>query len=325
MRLSTRFSRAGQAARLRSAAVPVQLSVGVATFGPAPPGGWRDLIRRARVLEEAGIDRIVVPDHVVLGAHVDRYPWGRFPTEPGADWLEPLTAITAMAASTERVRFLTGILVAGLRPAALLAKTAATVDVVSGGRLDLGVGVGWQPEEFAAVGASFAERGRLLDDALAACRTLWAGEPLEVPGPDGPTPVWCAPRPAQDRLPVWVAGTVTDRLVERLVRWGDGWIPIMGLDPAGLALGVDRLRAALADAGRDPAGLQVRASPALVRTGDGPADPHATLAGAADLVVAGATDLHLPLRAFVDGADDPERLGRAAAALRRAFDLELGG
>ncbi|MFN8018447.1 MAG: TIGR03619 family F420-dependent LLM class oxidoreductase [Acidimicrobiales bacterium] len=305
-----------------------QLSVGVATFGAEPEGGWRSLLDLARALDDAGIDRLVVPDHVVLGDHVDRYPWGRFPTSSQADWLEPLATIAAMAAATERIRFMTGILVAPLRPAVLLAKQAATIDVLSGGRLDLGVGVGWQPEEFAAAGVPFAQRGRLLDDGIAACRTLWAGGPLDVPlgddaeDADGPTRVWCSPTPVQEPLPVWFSGTVTDRLVRRIAELGDGWIPIMGATVGDVADGVARLRGALADAGRDPARLQVRASPALVRDApNGPADVDATLAATQDLVAAGATDVHVPLRAFAMGPDAgamADAAHRLAAAFARA-------
>ena len=312
-------------------AVP-QVSFGIPTFGEAGPNGWRSLLALARAAEDAGVDRLVVSDHVVLGPHTDAYPWGTFPTGPTADWLEPLTVIAALAAATERVRFLTGVLVAPLRPAALLAKTVATVDVLSDGRMDLGVGVGWQPEEFAAVGASFADRGALLDGTIADCRTLWAGDPLEVADGDGDgdgdgtsSPVWCYPRPAQERLPVWFSGTLNTRNLRRIVELGDGWIPIMGATPADLATGTATLRAGLADAGRDPALLQVRASPSLVRAEDSRIDLTATAAGAPELVEAGATDLHLPLRAFApDALADPVAAGRTMAEVVSAVHTALG-
>ena len=299
-----------------------QLSLGVTTFGRAPEGGWRALVALARAAEDAGVDRLAISDHVVLGPHVDRYPWGRFPTDPDADWLEPLALIAALAGATERVRFLTGVLVAPLRPPALLAKQAATIDALSGGRLDLGVGVGWQPEEFTALGVDFARRGALLDEALARCRALWSGEPVPVGEGDDATEVWCRPVPVQARLPVWFSGTLSDRNVRRIVELGDGWIPIMGASTDDVARGVDRLRGALTAAGRDPGALQVRASPALVRGGDG-LDLAATLAGVADLVAAGATDVHLPLRAL-PGAGDPAHVGEACAAAVAALTAAAG-
>lgn len=305
------------------------VSFGIPTFGDAGaggPAGWRSLLDLARAAEDAGVDRLVVSDHVALGPNTADYPWGRFPTGPTADWLEPLTAIAALAAVTERVRFLTGVLVAPLRPAALLAKTVATADVLSGGRVDLGVGVGWQREEFDAVGADFARRGDLLDRTMADCRTLWSGGPLEVTGADGTTsPVWCAPTPAQGRLPVWFSGSLTARNRRRIVELGDGWIPIMGATIADLAAGTATLRADLAAAGRDPASLQVRASLAPVRGADGRVDLAATVAPSPELVAAGATDLHLPLRALApDALIDVGGVGRAMADAIVAVHAALG-
>lgn len=305
------------------------VSFGIPTFGEhggAASPGWRALLDLARAAEDAGVDRLVVSDHVVLGPNTADYPWGRFPTGPTADWLEPLTVIAALAATTDRVRFLTGVLVAPLRPAALLAKTVATVDALSGGRVDLGVGVGWQREEFDAVGADFVRRGELLDRTMADCRTLWAGDPLEVTGADGASsPVWCAPAPAQDRLPVWFSGTLTARNRRRIVELGDGWIPIMGATADDLAAGTAVLRDDLRAAGRDPGALQVRASLAPLRHDDGRVDLAATVAPAAELVTGGATDLHLPLRALApDALADIAGAGRTMAEAVAAVRTALG-
>lgn len=298
----------------------LELSLGVPTFGVPADGSWRHLLDLARAADAAGVSRLVLPDHVVLGPDTASYPWGRFPTDATADWLEPLTTISALAAVTEQVRFQTGILVAGLRPAALLAKTVATLDVLSEGRIDLGVGVGWQRAEFDAVGASFADRGPLLDETIAACRTLWSGEPLAVTGAEGEqTPVWCAPLPRQAPLPVWFSGTLNARNVRRIATLGDGWIPIMGATVADLASGVTVLRQALADAGRNPDHLQVRASAPVVRSADGTADLGATLEVAGALAEAGATDLHLPLRAFVADATSLPSAAAAVARVAAAF------
>jgi probable F420-dependent oxidoreductase len=301
------------------------LSVGLASFGtppasePGATGSWRNLLAVAQGVEAAGIDRIVLPDHVVLGPNVADYPWGRFPTGPEADWPDPLTVIAAMAAATERVRFMTGILVAALRPPAVLAKVAATIDVVSEGRLDLGVGVGWQREEFDAVGLDFEQRGPLLERCMAACRTLWSGDSLPVTGVDGTaSEVWCAPTPAQHRLPVWFSGTANARNVRRVATLGDGWIPIMGATVDDVARGTQAMRSALAEAGRDPASLVVRASPVLVRADDATVDLDATLAQVPDLVAAGATDIHVPLRAFASDGTVPA-LVHAAHRLAGAF------
>ena len=296
------------------------LSVGLPTFGTAAARhgqDWRHLLDLARMAEDAGVDRLVVSDHVVRGPNTDAYPWGTFPTGPEADWLEPLTGVAALAAVTTTVRFLTGVLVAPLRSPALLAKTAATIDVLSDGRLDLGVGTGWQPEEFTAVGVRFADRGSLLTEGIATCRALWTGGPVAVGEGAEATTVWCAPVPRQDPLPVWFSGTLTPRNVARITDLGDGWIPIMGTDAAGLADGVATLRAAFAASGRDVAALGVRAALPVVRDGDGRADVDRTLAAAPDLLLAGATDLHLPLRAFDrDGSRPAETFARLVARYR---------
>ncbi|WP_426571288.1 TIGR03619 family F420-dependent LLM class oxidoreductase [Aquihabitans sp. McL0605] len=294
------------------------VSLGIPTFGVPATGDWRHLLDLARAADAAGVDRLVLPDHVVLGPHTADYPWGRFPTDATADWLEPLTTIAALAAVTERVRFLTGILVVPVRPAVLLAKTVATIDVLSAGRIDLGVGVGWQREEFDAVGLDFTHRGALLDRTIADCRTLWSGGPLDVTGVDGiDSQVWCAPVPVQERLPVWFSGTLGHRNLQRIVELGDGWIPIMGSTPDEVADGIELLRAGLTSAGRDPAALQVRAAPALVRDDHG-VDLPATLADVARLVAAGVTDVHLPLKAFAPDMGDTAAAGAAMARIVEA-------
>ena len=129
-------------------------------------------------MDAAGVDRVVVADHLVFGENLDAYAdpaiggtaGGRQPTGPDGIWLEPLVFLTAVAATTTRIRLGTAILLAALRRPAVFAKQLATMDVLSGGRVDLGVGVGWQREEYEAVGLAFEERGRLLDHTLEVCQ-----------------------------------------------------------------------------------------------------------------------------------------------------------
>src|SRR3954471_18260701 len=159
-----------------------QLSAALVTYARerASEGGypdWQTMLATARLYDRVGIDKVVVSDHVVFGEHLDAYGrpevggtrGARQPTGPDGHWLEPLTTLSVIAGMTERVRLGTGILLAALRRPVILAKTAATLDVLSGGRLDLGVGVGWQREEYEAAGLDFDARGRLLDDTLAVC------------------------------------------------------------------------------------------------------------------------------------------------------------
>lgn len=285
---------------------PPSLTLGLPTFGAAPDDDWRRLLEVAQAAEVAGVDRLVVTDHVVNGPNVDDYPWGRFPTGPEGDWLEPLTVLSALAGATDRVRLSTGILIAPLRPAALLAKTIATLDVLSGGRIDLGVGTGWQPEEFEALGVDHAARGQILTDTIAACRALWRDLPASFASETLTfADVYCAPQPRQARLPVWFAGSLTPRNMRRIAELGDGWIPIMGSTAADIRSGTERLRAALSDAGRSPEVLEVQGALAPVRDASGRPDVGATMAVVPELVAAGATNLSVHLKGFDPMLEDP--------------------
>jgi probable F420-dependent oxidoreductase len=282
-------------------AAPPILTVGLPNFGTLfPEGEWHRFVDLARAAEDAGVDRIVVVDHVVMGRNTDAYQWGKFPVPPEAPWYEPLTVLAAVAGATTRLRLATGILVAPLRPAVLLAKQTATLDQLSGGRLDLGVGTGWQREEYDAEGLDFDRRGQMLTDWLGALRCLWRDTPATY---ESETvrfdEVFCEPKPHQPGgVPIWVAGTLHRANVERLVHHGDGWIPIMGATLDDIRAGVARLRDAFGAAGRDPATLRVQAPLRLVRGDHGAYDLAASMASVPELVAAGATDVNVTLQAF---------------------------
>jgi probable F420-dependent oxidoreductase len=282
-----------------------------------PPGKYAGgnagtFVTTARRAEEAGFAGVVVSDHVVMGPHPERYPWGRFPGTSDDPWLEPLTMLTAIACVTTHLRLATGVLLAPLRPAPLLAKTIATLDVLSGGRVDLGVGTGWQQEEIEAHGVDFAKRGEALTDTMAACRALWRDSPARFSSPTVSfDEIWCVPKPCRaGGPPVLFSGTLTKRNIRRIVELGDGWIPIMGETLEGVAAGAAVLRDALAAAGRDPSALRVRASLPPVKDPDGRPDLAATLAELPNLAKHGATDAVIPLGG----------LTRDEAALPAVFD-----
>jgi probable F420-dependent oxidoreductase len=215
--------------------------------------------------DAAGVDQIAVPDHLAIGPRTDRYPYGAFPLPLDEPWLEPLTALAALAGATRRIRLASSVLIAPLRPALVLAKTLATLDVLSGGRLDLGVGIGWQREEFEAAGVPFEARAARLDDQLRACRALWSGGPVSFRSPTVAfDELVCLPRPLQPGgIPIWFGVALTPKNVDRIAELGAGWLPI-GSDLAEIARGIAVLRKAFAKAGRDPAALGVRAhAPAL--------------------------------------------------------------
>jgi probable F420-dependent oxidoreductase len=285
------------------------LTVGLANYGSLYPAEqWHRFVDLAREADDAGVDRIVVVDHVVMGPHTENYAWGTFPVPPEAPWYEPLIVLAAVASATARVRLATGILIAPLRPAVLLAKQAATLDVLSRGRLDLGVGTGWQREEYDAEGIDFSRRGQLLSDTLAACKVLWRDTPAAL---DSPTisfqDIYCEPKPLQPGgVPLWIGGTLHGPNLRRLVEWGDAWIPIMGATLDDIAAGARRIGEAWSAAGRDPAALQVQAPLRIERGADGRPDLARSIATVPDLVATGATDVHVTLRAFNrDPADAP--------------------
>jgi len=291
-----------------------RLSMHLVNFAAEPPGDWQRLFDLAVAADRSGIGRLVVSDHVVYGERLDRYAdptlgglaGGRQPTGPDGAWLEPLTVLAMVGALTERVRLCPMILLAALRRPIVLAKTAATIDVLTGGRLDLGVGVGWQQEEYEAAGLDFAARGRLLDDTLEVCHALWTQERASVSTEalsfEG---IHQMPKPTNGTVPVWVSGTVNRRSMARLARFGSGWIP-WGPDAADIASGIDRMREAVAATGRDPSGIEVAVNVRLERDDRGEPQLTPTMAPVPGLIAAGATDLriHLPTPPGVDRAEE---------------------
>jgi probable F420-dependent oxidoreductase len=262
----------------------------------------------ARAADDSGIDQLVLPDHVVMGTRLDRYPFGpKFPYGPEEPWLEPLTTLAAVAAVTQRIRLATGVLIAPLRPAVLVAKTAATLDVLSRGRVDLGVGTGWQPEEFDALGVPFVGRTARMDDLVRACQALWTEDPpasftsASVSFRD----VWCEPRPLQrGGIPVWFGGGANEATARRIAELGVGWMPIGVMPRDELASAIDLFRGAFERAGRDPHTLGVRAGLAAVTGDDRRFDLDRTFESVPDLKALGVTMVSLGMGRFLRNADD---------------------
>jgi probable F420-dependent oxidoreductase len=299
------------------------LTLGLANYGSTyAPGEWHRFVDLGRAADDAGIDRVTLVDHVVMGNNTDEYQWGKFPVPSDAPWFEPLTMLTALAAVTTRVRLATGILIAPLRPAAFLAKQVATLDQLSNGRVDLGVGTGWQREEYEAEGLPFEQRGRLLTDTLHALKALWRDTPADFDSPSlSFREIYCEPKPVQaGGVPLWIGGTLNARNLARVVEVGDAWIPIMGESVEGIADGAARIRAAWTAAGRDPSRLQVQAPMRIARGDDGIPDLAATVASVPELLAAGATDVIVPLIAFTR---DPEHAPKVMQDLADRFTREV--
>jgi probable F420-dependent oxidoreductase len=293
-----------------------ELTVPLPTFAADDPGGWSHLFARARAADAAGVDRVICSDHVAFGENLEEYgkaetggvAGGRQPTGPDGHWLDPLTTLSVIAGMTSRVRLRTQILLAALRRPAVLAKMTATLDVLSGGRLDLGVGVGWQREEYEASGLAFEGRGRLLDHTLEVCQTLWREQRADYSAPElSFQGIHQMPKPLQPGgVPIWVAGTIRGASVRRIARFGAGWIP-WGTDAADLVEAMPRLKDALSAAGRDPAGLQVVGRLRIPR-GQGASGLAQALEALPAQIEAGVTD-------FVLEADIPAEQAAAEAML----------
>ena len=292
-----------------------QLSVMLRTYAAEDPGTWQPVFDLARAADAAGIDRVLVSDHVVLGENMEAYgrpesggvEGGKQPTGPDGHWLEPLTTLSVLCGMTSRVRLCTNILIAALRRPVVLAKAAATLDVLSGGRLDLGVGVGWQREEYEAAGLDFGTRGRQLDLTLEVCQALWR-EPSAKVDLNGLAfeAIHLMPKPRQPGgVPIWVSGRLNERVAHRLARFGSGWIP-WGEDAADLPASIPRMREAVAAADRDPGAIQVAGTLPTVRREDRSVDLEATMDRTLPLVEAGVTDFRafLPVPGEYDAAVD---------------------
>lgn len=196
----------------------------------------RVLRESARRAEEAGLDTLWVPDHIAIPPDDTEGSGGRY--------LDPLTSLAWLAAATERIRIGTAVLILPYRPPLPTAKAVATVQELSGGRLELGVGVGWMNAEFRAVGVERRRRGRVTDETLTFLRDAFDAED-DVTMSNG-QPFVFRPRPARPRI--WVGGAPPHAL-DRAARLGDGWMP-MNDDPATLERAAMELRARFADAGR---------------------------------------------------------------------------
>jgi probable F420-dependent oxidoreductase len=257
-----------------------------------------DIVDIARLADELGIDELVVGDHVVMGERLDRYPYGDFayaadlpaiaPDEP---WPDVLVVLAAIAGATQRIRLAPGVLLVPLRHPVVLAKSLATIDDLSDGRLSVGVGVGWQREEYDALGVPWAQRWTRLCDGMRACRVLWASGPSSFTSSSVSfSEIHCTPRPAQPRLPVWLGAQLDDERAQWLAEWGDGWFPLDNR-PDAVRIGVARLRQTFAAAGRDVSEIGVRVGVGAVTDDDGTVDVTATLSAAAPAIEAGATVL----------------------------------
>lgn len=209
----------------------------------------------AQRAEALGFESVWVPEHVVFPTRIaSRYPYtadGIPPITPDAPHLDPLILLTHIAAATRTIRLGTNVYLLPLRHPILIARAVVSLDVLSGGRVSLGVGVGWLEEEFAAVGVDFATRGARARECARALKILWtereptfAGRHFEF------GPVFFEPKPVQKPHPPLLFGGESDTALRRAATLGDGWYGV-GHTPASAATQVQKLRDLLAERGRE--------------------------------------------------------------------------
>ncbi|MDA0364462.1 MAG: LLM class F420-dependent oxidoreductase [Chloroflexi bacterium] len=221
---------------------------------PADPRAARDIAQAAEAL---GLARLIAADHV-LGADPDRPGGWSGPYTHEHLWHEPLVLFGYLAAQTERIEFMSGIVILPQRQTALVAKQAAELDVLSGGRFLLGVGVGWNAVEYQALGQPFNRRGARMDEQIALLRALWSKPTVSFEGRfERVARAGINPRPTRGDVPIWMGGH-SDAALDRVGRIGDGWYPLFD-DPALVAAGRERIAAAAQAVGRDPAPIGVQA------------------------------------------------------------------
>ncbi len=204
----------------------------------------------AQTAEGLGFSHVLAYDHV-LGANPDRPGDWSGPYTHETAFHEPFVLFSFMAAVTETIEFVTGIIILPQRQTALVAKQAATLDVLSGGRTRLGMGIGWNPVEFEALNEDFKNRGRRIEEQVEVLRLLWTQPLVTFEGRWHTIPdAGLKPLPVQQPIPIWFGGHA-DPVLRRIGRLGDGWMPNLQ-NPADAPPYMARIREAAVEAGRDP-------------------------------------------------------------------------
>lgn len=234
------------------------MKIGLVLPTTAPVASARAIADVARHAEMLGMDAVWVIDHIAIPRHMASRslytPDGTYPS-PDPPW-EPLSVLAYVAAQTERIRLGTAVLVLPYRHPLTVAKTAATVDALSGGRLDLGVAPGWLAEEFGALGIDgFSDRGAMTDEHIAAMKEAWGSDPCTFHGRFYDfDELNVSPKPVQRPHPPLLVGGISDAALRRAAR-AEGWLAI-ALLPAEFAARRRRLDRFAASLGRSPAELQ---------------------------------------------------------------------
>jgi len=221
-----------------------------------------DVARWATQVEQLGYQHIVVYDHVLGAGTSTREGWRGYSSDDS--FHEVFVLLGYVAALTTSVELVTGVLILPQRQTVLVAKQAAEVDVLSRGRMRLGIGVGWNPVEYEGLGESFANRGARSEEQIELMRALWAAPTITYHGR------WhhvdnagIRPLPVRQNIPIWIGG-VAETVLRRIGRIGDGWLPQRPPDDEAAAL-LDRIRGYAGEAGRSPTEIGIEARLTIAR------------------------------------------------------------
>ena len=235
----------------------------------------------AQALDAAGFDSVAMPGHVLATSP------GRYPDRPqstySSSYRDPFVLFTYLSGKTQTLRFRTSILILPLFPTALVARQAADLSLVSGGRFDLGVSISWQEAEYVAMGQDVHTRGARLEEQLEVLRLYWSQPLVTFHGRFHTIDDLGLLQLPEHPIPIWIGCTPQERLLRRVARLGDGWLPIVDPSPA-----IEELRGYVREAGRSPDELGIAAR--IPASADGGEQAGAE---AARLLAAGATELTL--------------------------------
>ncbi len=218
----------------------------------ADPSAIRDYVQAA---EEAGYSHLVVFDHVLGADPTNRPGWQKYTSQ--YMFHEPFVLFGYLAALT-KMELVTAVIILPQRQTALVAKQAAEVDVLTGGKLRLGVGVGWNPVEYEALGMDFHTRGRAIEEQIEVLRLLWSQEVVSYQGQFHTiTEAGLNPLPVRRSIPIWIGGS-SDVVLRRIARIGDGWFP-QGKPDDQMRETLERLRSYVSEIGRNPSSVGIEA------------------------------------------------------------------
>lgn len=227
------------------------------------------VLELGKAIEDIGYDEIAVFDHVVMGYPTEDRAGPRYP--PKMPILEAIVLMSQLAAVTNTVGLATEVLVLPQRQPVLVAKQISSIDTLSGGRVRLGVGVGWQPSEYDALEEDFSNRGRRMDEAIALLRSYWSDEQIDFDGTYySSTAMAMEPKPHQEGgPPIWIGGG-SPAALRRTGRMGDGWMGSALVSDDDITASVQTIRSEAEAAGRDPdsIGLQMMLQPPPSRPED---------------------------------------------------------